>query len=158
MPQVFEITDETNFDLGSSTAATAALSAATLRLLRPGLLSEPEPLDLSWELSERIEMTPTADTAFGAIFKSFAHPDLVARGKSPRNAWTLNGEPVAIETVWRAIQELCLAVLDEMDNTKEIQKARSSIRSMGRVKCVERHLRKVLSAEVKFSLSKFRSG
>ncbi|KAJ3061681.1 hypothetical protein HK102_009024, partial [Quaeritorhiza haematococci] len=133
MPQVFEITDETNFDLDSSTTATAALSAATLRLLRPRLLSEPDPLDLSWELSERIEMTPTADTAFGAIFESFAHPGLVARGKSPRNAWTLNGEPVAIETMWRAIQELCLAVLDEMDNTKEIQKAQRSIATMGRV-------------------------
>ncbi|KAJ3047813.1 hypothetical protein HK102_012833, partial [Quaeritorhiza haematococci] len=141
----------------SAAIDTSTLSATTLQLLRPGLLSEPHPFAISHDLFRRIVMTPTADTMFGTVFKSFAHPELVSRSKTPRNAWTLNGEPVAIDTMWSAIQELCLAVVRHLDNPgcitagygKELQKARRSIGSMSRVKWVERYLRRVLSVERK---------
>ncbi|KAJ3064611.1 hypothetical protein HK102_008144, partial [Quaeritorhiza haematococci] len=64
--------------------------------------------------------------------------------------WTLNGEPVATETVQRAIREVCVAVvrrLHEPRYTKQLQAARRSIATMTRIRDIERFLRARLSKQ-----------
>ncbi|KAJ3065888.1 hypothetical protein HK102_007785, partial [Quaeritorhiza haematococci] len=88
-------------------------------------------------------VTPAKSIAYMQIFQSFANPGLVSSGrKYARDVWTLNGEPVATETVQRAIQEVCVAVVRRINEPKkQLQAARRSIVTMTRIRDIERFLR-----------------
>ncbi|KAJ3057678.1 hypothetical protein HK102_010937, partial [Quaeritorhiza haematococci] len=125
------------------------ISAATLRLLRPGVLTDTQPFAISQRLTNLLIVTPAKSIAYVQVFQSFANPGLVSSGrKYARDVWTLNGEPVATETVQRAIQEVCVAVLRRQHDpryTKQLQAARVSIATPSRIRDIERFLRDRLS-------------
>ncbi|KAJ3072934.1 hypothetical protein HK102_006135 [Quaeritorhiza haematococci] len=127
------------------------LSATTLPLLRPEVLTDPQPFAISSQLTSLIIVTPAKSCAYPRVFKSFANPGLVSNGrKFPRDAWTLNGEPVAQETVQRAIQEVCVAVLRRINEpryTKQLQRAQRSIATPTRIRDIECCLRGIMTKE-----------
>ncbi|KAJ3074317.1 hypothetical protein HK102_005820, partial [Quaeritorhiza haematococci] len=72
------------------------LSATTVPVLRPGVLTDTLPLAISQRLTNLLIVTPAKSIAYVQIFQSFANPGLVSSGrKYARGVWTLNGEPVA---------------------------------------------------------------
>ncbi|KAJ3058111.1 hypothetical protein HK102_010684, partial [Quaeritorhiza haematococci] len=125
-----------------SLTVSPTVSPTTLRLLRPGLGS------FNFSKAQRLLVSPT-DADFGNAFMYFAHPGLVSLGSDyKRDAWRFNGERVPIETMWHAIQEVCVAVVNHLprdSNPKGFQKAQRYVQQLSRIKTLERHLRRVMS-------------
>ncbi|KAJ3071720.1 hypothetical protein HK102_006386, partial [Quaeritorhiza haematococci] len=70
------------------------LSATTLPLLRPGVLTDTQPLAIIQRLTNLLIVTPAKSIAYMQIFQSFANPGLASNGrKYAHDAWTLNGKP-----------------------------------------------------------------
>ncbi|KAJ3073149.1 hypothetical protein HK102_006063 [Quaeritorhiza haematococci] len=57
------------------------ISAATLRLLRPGALTDTQPLAISQRLTNLLIVTPAESIAYVQIFQSFASTGLVSSGR-----------------------------------------------------------------------------